>query len=181
MGFWLEGVLKLLLTDSGGLMYHLVLAFSIAGALALVLNQSIPGISARQRRALVGLGLLLVFQLSLFVASSLAWQVIINGEVLLPPMDRAVTLLSLVVLIWLWGFPDTAPLVDAAAFLFGVSLVTAGVFAVLWWSNQPLEMAFNGTWPDTVSQLIGASICVIGMVSVASRRMEGWVYEFLQL
>ncbi len=181
MGFWLEGVIKLLLTEAGSLVYHLVLAFSIAGALTLVLNQSVLGVSARQRRSLIGLGILLLLQLALFAVSALSSQGIINGEALLPPLDRIVMLLSLVVVIWLWSFPDPAPLADAAIFLLGILLATAGIFTVLWWSNQSAGGGFNNTWPDVAAQIIGISLCVIGIVSLFSRRVEGREYSLWML
>jgi len=77
-----------------------------------------------------GLALLLVFRLALFVAGGMAWQGLLNPDVLLPPVDRAVNLLSLLVIVWMWVFPAPNRAADAASLLLGL-LLGMGYFAAL--------------------------------------------------
>jgi signal transduction histidine kinase len=176
MGNWLEQVLKLLSTETGGLTYHLVLSFSVAGALQLVLNQGARGAHARWRRTLLGLGILLALQLTLFAVSGLSWQGILSGEQVLPPLDRAFSLLSLIVIVWLWCYPDPSPLEDSITLLLGVIAVAAAVMGVLWWPAQPVDLAFNRSPADVSAQLISLALLLIGVLSLLARQPEAWGY-----
>ncbi len=84
MGSLVDQVLALLSSDAGSLMYHLVLAFSVAGTLQISLNQSQRYRSIQIRRVMLGVGLLLVLQLALFIASGLVWQAVVDGQTWLP-------------------------------------------------------------------------------------------------
>jgi signal transduction histidine kinase len=176
MGNWLEQVLKLLSTETGSLTYHLVLSFSVAGALQLVLSQRAQGAEARWRRTLLGLGILLTLQLTLFAISGLSWQAILAGEQLLPPLDRAFALLSLIIIVWLWCYPDPAPLADAGTLLLALLAGAAAVLGVLWWPVQPVDLAFNHTSADIAAQVIGLAILLFGVLALLARRPDGWGY-----
>ena len=176
MGNWLEQVLKLLSTETGSLTYHLVLSFSVAGALQLVLNQGAQGFVARWRRTLLGLGVLLALQLGLFAISGLSWQAILAGEQLMPPLDRAFSLLSLILIVWLWCYPDPTPLPDAATLLLGLLAAAAAVLGALWWPLQPVDLAFNHSSADIAAQLIGLAILLFGTLGILTLRPEGWGY-----
>ena len=66
MNSMFEQILNLLNSETGSLAYHLVLSFSIIGALALAQSQWEHNQSPRRRRILIGLMLLLGMQLLLF-------------------------------------------------------------------------------------------------------------------
>lgn len=176
MGNWLEQVLKLLSTETGSLTYHLVLSFSVAGALQLVLNQGARGNAPRWRRTLLGLGVLLALQLALFAISGLSWQAILAGERLLPPLDRAFSLLGLIIIVWLWCYPDPSPLADAGTLLLSLLAATAAVMGTLWWPLQPVDLAFNLSPVDIAVQVISLAILLFGALALLARRSEGWGY-----
>lgn len=176
MGNWLEQVLKLLSTETGSLTYHLVLSFSIAGALQLALNQGAHSAPARRQRLLLGLGVLLALQLILFTISGLSWQAFLIGEQVLPPLDRAFYLLSLVLIVWLWCFPDPSPLADAGILLLGLMAAAAAVMGALWWPTQPVDLPFNRLPVDVAAQSIGLAILLFGALSLLARKPEAWGY-----
>jgi signal transduction histidine kinase len=176
IGSLIERVLQLLATDVGNLAYHLVLAFSVAAALQLAFSQGARAEPARLRRSVIGLSGLLVLQLGLFIAAGLGWQGLINAPLLLPSLDRAVTLLGLVVIAWLWCFPDPSPSADAGAFLLGFFAVVSAILGALWWSNQGPEIAFNGSWLDIAAQAAGLFVILIGCLVLIYRRPDGWTY-----
>jgi signal transduction histidine kinase len=176
MGNWLEQVLRLLSTETGSLTYHLVLSFSIAGALQLVLNQGAQGAATRWRRTLLGLGILLALQLILFAISGLTWQAILAGEQILPPLDRAFSLLSLVIIVWLWCFPDPNSMADAGALILGLLAGAAAVMGTLWWPLQPVDLAFNNSSADIAAQVVGLVILLAGILILLVQRPEGWAY-----
>jgi signal transduction histidine kinase len=176
MGNWLEQVLRLLSTETGSLTYHLVLSFSVAGALQLVLNQGAQGATTRWRRALLGLGILLALQLILFAISGFSWQAILAGDQILPPLDRAFSLLSLIIIVWLWCFPDPNPMADAAALILGLLAAAAAVMGTLWWPLQPVDLAFNYSPADIAAQVVSLGILLVGVLILLIQRPEGWGY-----
>ncbi len=181
MSALLEQVLKLLTTDTGSLAFHLALALSLAGAFALTFNAATSHPSRRARRTLLGLGLLLGLQLGLFAASGLAWQGVINSEVVLPLLDRAVALLSLVVLGWLWAFPDPAPAADAGSLLLGLLGGLAALLTALWWIDLTPVVIFNGSLPDQAAHLAMLGVGALFCIYLVSSRPEGWGYGLAML
>ena len=80
----------------------------------------------------------MVPQVLLFVISGLGWQGIINLTVFLPPLDRAMTLIGLIWLIWLWAFPEPSRAADAATTLLTLFVATALALSLAAWGQQSL-------------------------------------------
>jgi signal transduction histidine kinase len=175
MGAFLELIINLLNTDTGNLAYNLVLSFSLAGALYFAIVAEQREYSPVARRTILGLSLLLVLRVALFLISGLAWQDAFAIDAWLPLLDRAVTLLSLVIICWLWAFDQPSPNGDAAAVLLGLLVVTGVVLGGVWWSEQDVSGAFNGSPPDVVTQIAAIGIITLGMLALLFRRPEGWV------
>ncbi|MBN2550828.1 MAG: GAF domain-containing sensor histidine kinase [Anaerolineales bacterium] len=171
----LSQIFNLLTTDPGRLTYHLVLAFSILGALQITLNQGARGRLVQHRRLVLGLGLLLVFQLALFIVSGLAWQGIVESDTWLPPVDRAVSLLSLLLIAWLWAFPDPSAGADSAVILLFLLTISAAALGALWWVEQGGDLDFNYSWPDRSAQMIALVLIGLGILALFLRRPESWV------
>jgi hypothetical protein len=87
-------------------------------------------------RTILGLGLLLLGQFLMFAFSALGWQGLIDPTYTLPPLDRAFTLLSIVILIWLWAFPEPSRVADGATVLLVLLIVVASVLSLLTWAPQ---------------------------------------------
>lgn len=181
MTIWMEQFIRLIASDTGSLTYRLVLAFSIAISLYLTIDRETTEFSARRRRTLLGLSLLLVLQIGLFAVSALAWQNVVDGQVLLPPLDRAVSLISLTVLVWMWAFPDPIPSADAGAALLGLLIAAGSVAAAMWWAAQPPPQPYNGTPWDITASVFGAALAFLGIVILAARRPVGYAYGLMML
>jgi hypothetical protein len=120
MNIFQNQILTVLTVPPGNLVYHLVVAFSIAGALFGAVNLWRSSQFPQARRAIIGLGILLGLQIIMFALSSLAWQGFVVPENFLPPLDRAVTLISLTWITWLWAFPEPVRAADAATLLLNL-------------------------------------------------------------
>lgn len=175
MGELIGQIVSILTLPPGNLVYHLVLAFSIAGALqGAIQHWRVTGFP-QARRALTGLILLLVCQVLLFVVSGLSWQGLV-GNNLLPPLDRAIALLSLVWIIWLWVFPEPLRVADAASILLTLLILTLfGATSVLnaaggWVSPS----GFNFSFYELLWQGFGAGIALLGLIGLLVRRPNGW-------
>src|SRR5512143_710465 len=125
MGAFLGQIASLLTVPPGNFIYHVVLVFSVAAALqsaySLCRLSQFPQVS----RAMMGLGLLLAVQVLLFGLSALAWEGVVNSTVVLPVVDRAFMLFSIVWITWLWAFPEPSRPADAAAVLLSLFVIAA--------------------------------------------------------
>jgi signal transduction histidine kinase len=167
-----EQIFTLLTTNPGNLAYHLVLAFSIAGVLSFSLISW--GRSPEANRMILGMGLLLALRMTLFIVAALSWQNIILVAQIMPPLDRAVTLLSLIIILWLWAFSNPQKSGDAASLLLGLLVSTLSIMATIWWVQQRTGIPFNGSWLDRISAGLGVILCLIGMIILVINRRENW-------
>jgi signal transduction histidine kinase len=180
MSLFLEQILTLLTTPPGNLIYHLVLVFSIAGALQGAVHLLQSSQYPQARRMVFGLGVLLGLQVILFIASGLAWQGLLVSQAVLPPLDRTVTLLSLVWIIWLWVFPEPVRLADAAAVLLNLlGLVLFGLTLAFWTPSS--ETGFNTSNFERIWQGFSLAVVVIGVLGLVRRRSNGWGYGLAML
>ena len=103
----IQEITSIITTTPGNLTYHLVLAFAIVGALLVSFNHWRATKFPQSQRAVLGLSLMLGLRIILFLLAGIAWQGLVNNHALLPPMDRAISLMGILLAIWVWNFPDT--------------------------------------------------------------------------
>lgn len=174
----IQAILKMLVEPPGNLIYHLVLAFSVASSLqtAIIGRRSSPYPYAR--RMIFGLGMLLFGQVVLFFSSGLAWQGVIDPTVFLPPLDRAVLVFSLVWIVWLWNFPSPAKLGDLVTGFLVLGVVIFFLFSISAWSAQAATQEFNGSTLDFGWQIAALFVIVTGMAVLLFSRPSGWGFGF---
>lgn len=177
----LNEIASILTVPPGNLTYHLVLAFSIAGALPAALNQRRGVRPSTNRRLLFGLSLLLIGRVIQFALAGAAWQGLVNGHILLPVVDRAVTLLSILLIFWLWAFPEPLRLADASTLLLALLALTVSILSYVWWSGQQDSSFFNGTFADVLGQGGASGFLLIGGLILAFRRPRGWGFGLSML
>lgn len=166
--------LDLLTNPPGNLIYHLVVAFSLVAVLPVSLYLSRSDQPALSRRLLIGFLSLVVLRLALFVGGGLAWQGLIAEQTLLPALERSAGLVSLIILLWLWAFPQRQRRADFAALLFSFFGLFFGLFLCLWWLNQAGTASFNGSLIDQVATLAGVLIALLAFIFLTLKRPDGW-------
>jgi signal transduction histidine kinase len=169
-----QQIYNILTTYPGNLIYHLELTFAIAIAFLAAWIQRRPGDPTVERRIFTGLSILFLARLVTFVLAGLAWQGLLNEHLLLPPVDRAITLLTILILVWLWAFPLPSRPADAATWLLVLLVAVFYVFSMVWWMQSGSQMYYNGTWPDLAAQIAGAVLLVLGCIILYLRRSAGW-------
>jgi signal transduction histidine kinase len=174
MGEFFQQIISILTTPPGNLAYHLVILFSVAGALQAALNHWNSTGFPQGKRMVLGLSLLLVARLALLVGAGIGWQGMFNEHLILPPLDRAVTLFSLMIIIWLWAFPEPVRMADAAAILLGLLVITLLALDMVWWSGQGPNISYNGSWADFIGENLAILLLVIGGLLLLVRRPNGW-------
>jgi len=180
----LEQCLLLPATAPGSLAYHAILAFTIFGALQGALNSRREISASEGRRMTVGLVAILLLQVLQFIATGLVWQGLVAAEVLLPALDRATILLSLLIIIWLWIAPRANRLADAVAILLGLVLVVLAAYSIVWWhAQQPDKVGiyFNGSAADVIGSSLGLVLIFLGIFILVIRRPNQWGVGFAML
>ena len=173
IGPFYRQILEILTTPPGNLVYHLVLSFSIAGASLSAFSQVRAAGSSPARRAVIGLFLLLLAQMALMLNAGLA-QFFDNAAALLPVLDRSVAAFSLVLIVWLWVFPDPFRLADAATILLALLVLTLTSLTRVWWANQLTLDRFNGSPMDQLWVAFSLSLSVFGGLLLLIRRPPGF-------
>jgi len=174
MGASLSQIFTFLTTPEGSLIYHLILVFSIGNALQASYMHWRSSEFPQTRRTLLGLGMLLTAQIGLFLVSALGTQGLVDLPLFLPPLDRAVTLFSLVWMIWLWAFPEPSRPADAGTWLLSL-LVAAGLgLSIVAYSSEPVFQAYNRTIFDGYWQLASIAFSLFGLLVLLVRRPNGW-------
>jgi signal transduction histidine kinase len=157
----------------GSLIYYIVLAFSVAGALLAAFINWRESEFPQARRAFVGLGVLLAAQVIMFVFSGLGWQHLIDPRAILPPMDRAFILFGIIWISWLYAFPEPNRVGDAAvAGLSFLVIVTLAISLVIW-QPQIASTTYNQTNDDWVWQISSILAAVGGITILIIRKPDG--------
>lgn len=176
MGASLDQIFSVLTEAPGSLIYHLILVFSIAGALQAAFVHWRSSEFPQARRTMFGLGILLIAQIGLFLIGGFGIQGYLNLNLFLPPLDRAVTLFSLVWLIWLWAFPEPSRPADAGTWLLSLLITAALVLSLVVYSTEPSLTSYNQTSYDTYWQLASIGLSLAGLFVLGARRPNGWGY-----
>jgi signal transduction histidine kinase len=176
MATLIQQVFSILVAPPGNLVYHLVLVFSIAGSLQLTLMHWQSGQKGQAKRTLTGLAILLGMQFVLFIFSGLGWQGLASPDLFLPPVDRAVTVVCLIWIIWMWGFPEPVRWADTLAIILSVlALVALGLTLSAWQPNSATG-DFNALWLDKSWQAVALALALLGAAILLMRRPAGWGY-----
>jgi signal transduction histidine kinase len=171
----IEQTFKFLTEPPGNLVYHIILAYSIAGSLQSAFHHWRTSEFPQARRAVLGLSLLLLAQVTLFIVSALGWQGLLQSHNILPILDRAFIVLSLSWFIWLWAFPEPSRLADAGTMLLNLLAGAAFVFSLVSWSQRPTGVAdFNGSSQDLFWQIFSLGLIALGATVLFLRKPNGW-------
>lgn len=175
---FLEQTFTILSTPPGNLVYHLVLLFSISAALWQSWGHWLESRFPQHRRAVYGLVFLLLLQVGLFLLSALGWQGVVNLPVFLPPLQRALSLLMLVWITWLWLFPEPSTVGDSLTMIVTVLVIAAGLLGLANWGETPPGTAYNQTFQATLWGWGTLLWLLVGIFLMIVRRPNGWGYGF---
>jgi len=173
MDSYFKQIVTYFMAPPGNLVYHIILAFSIAGALQAAVHHWRTSGYPQTRRTMIGLAILLGLQVLLFATSVLSWKGNISLGTILPSLDRTVSLLSLVWISWLWIFPEPVRLAEAASLLLSfLGMALFGLTALL--ASEGIQGGYNLSIYETVWQGFSLIVVILGVVGMVVRRPNGW-------
>jgi signal transduction histidine kinase len=176
----LDQVISLLSGPGGNLIYSLVLGLYALAALVSCLYAGSSQQSEVGRRMRPGLTVLFVAQLVLFGAACLAWGKS-GGHTFLPAIDRSLALFSLVVIIWLWVFPERNPTGDLIATVAGGVILLLGLGSVILWITLGSSVSFNSYALEGYAYYAGLGLLIAGVILLLVRQPRYWGYAMLML
>ena len=172
MSAFLVQISQLLSRSPGNFAYHIIVLFAIGVNLASLSTVETAVGNPPRRRIF---GLLLLFGLRLAVgAFSLLVLTFESLEIWLPAFDSAIAGLSVLILLWLWAFPQTSRLADVATLLLGLLLGTIGVGGVLFWSAISTSTAYQASWLSAGWSAIQIFLLTGGGLLLLIRRPSFW-------
>ena len=170
-------IFNLLTQPPGNLIYHLILLFSILTGLQTTAMIRTDENQGAARRLTGGFLILLLGQIALFLISALIWQKLIPNPVILFPLDKAITLLSLAVVGWMWNFSTAHRKADAA--LLALFLFTAILFFVDLSLQVNALINFPFQWIWTLPNLLIAGLSLLFLIIRKQRIWEIGISFFL--
>jgi signal transduction histidine kinase len=168
---------SLLTTPPGSLVYHLTLIISLSILFALTWSSS-PQSDALAARWRMTTGVILGLHLLTMIIAGLSWLVILNGQVLLPPLDRFVSFTSLLLISFTLIFnPPTEKNSRILAVI--LSLATLALLGTVYLLvEQENLLRFNRTLADAVWGISTLILSVITLVFLMVRRPAQWQIAF---
>jgi len=174
MILFVDKIFSLLTIPPGNLAYHLVVVFAIAAALQAGARFWPHKDLQFGRRLVGGLFLLLGLQFVSFLGAAVAWLGVVESHTLLPPLDRLIYIFSLLLIVWMWLFPESKRSGDIAILLLALFVVTGFALSLVWWSGQESVMTFNGTWPDQAGHIFSILLLIGTLAALVLTRPTGW-------
>lgn len=167
-------LLNLLTTPPGNLAYHIILAFALITGLQtswLAHHRTDDPIA---KRLMIGFGVALAAQLILFIISGMAWQGLVNSRTFLPPLDRSLTLLSLLWIIWLWIFPQKNRTGDLSVGGGSALVVVLLLVTIFGWNALSSDISFNRSGLDSIWEIVFAVLIAVSLVLIILQKPELW-------
>jgi signal transduction histidine kinase len=176
-----DQAVSLLSTPEGFLIYSLVLGLCTFAALVSCIYAEGNQNSAVGKKMQLGLMLLFIAQLVLLISAVLGWLGVNNGRSFLPPLDSSLALFSLVLIIWLWAYPENHNRADVVATIIAGLIVVFGLFSIVMWTQQGSDVFYNATFMAALAYYIGIILLIGGIVLQISRRPAYWGFGLAML
>lgn len=176
-----QQVFDLITNNPGNLIYHMILAFSIMGALQAALhlwrNEEFP----QGRRMVIGLSLLLGTRLVLLSIAIWGGFSSADAHLWLPVVDRAMMTFALVLILWLWIFPEPLRGADTASAILAFLILCIFVLNQVWWGSHYTNGAFNLHIISIGWEILATLILIAGSILLLIRRPNGARYGLFMM
>ena len=161
--------------EPGSLLYHffMVCLLALPAAHQFVLWQQAKKTDVRLA---AGLGLLLGLQMSLALAALAGALGFFDSLPLLPPLNRLVSALTILVWLWLIGGPRPRLPADLFAASLALAMLAGGGLSLWAWGQDLARGAafYNGSLQETAWEIADLALLAAGLAAAGVRRNRGW-------
>ncbi len=165
---------SLLMSAPGSLIYHLTLVMVLTLVFVLARGQrtSDPN-QLTNRWHLVSAGLL-IMRLALLATFILAWQALLDGDRVLPPLERYVSLAGMALFVWPFFTAKSGRFINLAVTLT-LGLGLAGLLLTIGnLMGSDTLLPFNPSSADEIWTLTGLSTAILIIVALTNLRPSQW-------
>jgi hypothetical protein len=172
-----DQILDLVGQPPGSLVYHFILLFAVQAALAMSVGQWMRERSPNTTRLMLGILGITIARGLVLIASLLVWQGILPTNVVLPPIERAVDTVTILILAWMFITMDDPAILrrnlipDVAAAILSLIILLplmAGTY-YYWLSGAASGQLFNGQILDFAWGIGQALVALVGLIWMLTR------------
>jgi len=166
--------ISLLTSTPGSLVYHLTLAMTLALLFSLAHMFRVQSESPLSIRWCLAAGGLLTARLTLMAIAGMTWLLLVEGNQLLPPMDRFVSVAG--IMVFFWALLSTQPHRPGnLSLLIALGLGLLGVIAnIVELYVNGIVNPFNSTLADAAWSLAGLFVALSAAITMIMRRPPHW-------
>ncbi len=171
----LKEAIALVSAPPGSFIYHIIGLFALEAALAMALGQYRRDPDSGADRLALAAGVALLLRLLMALLAGLGMAGVVYDDTLLPPLDRAVSLATVLLLGWALLSRRGERLGDAILIAALIMVAVGAVVAlVLWHPVGALGVAFNNTTHDLLWAAPQIGVLMAFLALLLRRRPEEW-------
>ncbi len=174
-----QALLDIMVSPFPSMVFHLALFFIFLLAILLIR----PIQKVRQpiftQSILQGLYLLLSCQVILALLHGLNWQNLLPSGHILPPLDRGVTALAYVWIIWMWASSRISGTADKILIALNIGILVLLGFSIYAWGLVAPNQNFNFSSWDWIWQIFIITALLTGMLLIPLNKRRFWLYGLL--
>ena len=162
--------LNFLTEAPGNLVYHLVLIFTLSITIQAVLNKNNGKVSTTFKRILFSLVIVLLLQCLFFLAVIFTWQGMASQQLIIPPLDRVISTLSLIILLWAAIFTHEGRAADWISLVLCLAIIGLSIFSFTAWQVEYSQYNFNTSWLDWSWSILTAFVLIACILLVLTQK-----------
>jgi signal transduction histidine kinase len=163
----------------GNVFFHLVILFSIFATFQVIWINQRNSRFLHIKRLRTGLVVLLIGQGLILVASMITQLTGISPQTLVPTLDRAVIMISLIWIIWLWIAPKPSRFIDRAIVGLSFFFLILWIISLIVWFPQSENNEFNTTGMALGWDILLCILSLFGAYTIIRKRPFIWSFGFV--
>ena len=165
-----QSFLNILIETPGDLVYHLVLIFTLSMTIQTVLSKKEKQASSAFKRILFALVLVFILQILFFLTVLFTWQGMASQRLIVPPLDRVISTISLIILLWAAIFTREGRTADWVSTFLCLAIIGLSVFSFTAWQSEYSQYTFNYSWLDWSWNILTAFVLIACILLVLTQK-----------
>ena len=176
-----QSLLDIMVSPLPSMIFHLALFFILLIAILLIFPIQKYRQPIYTQSVIQGLFLLLSCQFILAILHGLNWQNLLPRNYIIPPLDRAITTLSYIWIIWMWVSSRISGTADKILIALNIGILVMLGFSIYSWSLAIPGQNFNFSSWDWIWQIFIITALLTGMLLIPLNQKQFWGFGLLIL